>query len=78
MVHQRSEEAYELRNARRVARNFVMKNSFRDHKRAENICICYESEIEQHIWEQLKSLWTPEYVRGEVLVDSRGTGSLQK
>jgi len=68
------------RSPESTARRYILDMSFHDRDNAETVCLATESMVVAY----LDALYpdTPpiqiDVVRGEVLIDSRGDGSLQK
>jgi hypothetical protein len=65
---------------RQAARLFVITHSRRDRIQAENINIISRDQIIEELGKQFKEviLSAVKFERGEVLMDSRGRGSLQQ
>lgn len=74
MNHQRSEFA----KARRRAKQIILASSYRDYKKAETVCLMSRSQVLSCMGEGVNLGAVPDVVKGLVLVDSRGEGSLQR
>ena len=74
MRHLRSEFA----KARRRARQIILATSFRDVKKSETICMMSRTQVVGCMGEGVNVGAVPDVVKGLVLVDSRGEGSLQR
>jgi len=78
-AHKRSPEALARREQRRVANKFIFDSSFMDRERAEFVCLVDKQQIADHL-EGLFGHSETEFTqreRGEVIVDSKGKGSMQ-
>jgi len=64
---------------KKAAKRFLLNTAFNDPFRAEKICIVNRDTLIRFLQEQFDSVHMDavNFMRGEVLVDSRGTGSLQ-
>lgn len=74
MRHQRSNFA----KARRRAKQIILASSYRDFKKAETVCMMSRREVLGCMGEGVNVGAVPDVVKGLVLVDSRGEGSLQR
>ncbi len=85
MPNKRSKVGLEKQVARKqygAVRNFLLATGFRDQNRAETVCTVTPDEAAVFLKENFPGQPIFSYVtqitRGEVLVDSRGCGSLQR
>ncbi|RLC88059.1 MAG: hypothetical protein DRJ03_04115 [Chloroflexi bacterium] len=64
---------------KRAAKRFLLNTAFNDPFRAEKVCTVNRDTLIRFLQEQFNSVSMDavNFLRGEVLVDSRGTGSLQ-
>lgn len=76
MPHLRSEKAKQ----RRTARKLVIQSSYRDHERAETVCLLDGARLADLLSREFDGVHQDvvDVTRGEVIVDSRGEGSFQK
>lgn len=74
MPHLRSNFA----KARRRARQIILATAYRDFKKAETVCLMSRSQVLGCMGEGVNVAAVPDVVKGLVLVDSRGEGSLQR
>jgi hypothetical protein len=74
MPHKRSPEKDQLRRIRRI----ILNHAFRDRVRDETVCRLTRLEVLGLLNEPVLVASVPDVERGEVLTDSRGTGTLQK
>lgn len=76
MPHRRSMKARQ----RRLVKRFILKNSFKDRMKAESVCRTDPKAIIEMLQKNFDEvhLEVINYERGEVLVDSKGRGSLQR
>ena len=67
---------------KRAVKRYLLTTSYYDRERAETVCTVTPAEIILHLNSKFPNLpvhvSTVQVVRGEVLMDSRGKGSLQK
>jgi hypothetical protein len=81
--HRRSVEARVRREERRVQRvlaaRFVFDNCFLDRERAEQVCLVTQEQIADHLQGVCGHSETEftSHEKGEVLTNSKGTGSMQ-
>ena len=80
MAHKRSLESRQRRDARR----FIIKNSFRDYCVDETVNRVTWTQVENHLIEVYNELLIQDldvgyhdFVKGEVIMSSRGDGSFQ-
>jgi hypothetical protein len=80
MAHKRSPEALQRRLERKEAKILVMKNAFMDREKSEMVNLLSGKQINGLLLETFGSLQTVDsgYEKGEVLTNSRGSGSLQR
>ena len=85
MPHKRSLEAEQRRNQRSLekqeAKKLVLKSAFLDRERGETVNLLSSAQVNTLLLETFQgSLLTVDsrYEKGEVLTDSRGSGSLQR
>lgn len=74
MPHRRSLEKSQSRRVRRI----IFNHAFRDPVRDETVCRLSRLEVLGLLNEPVLVASVPDVERGEVLVDSRGTGSFQR
>jgi regulator of extracellular matrix RemA (YlzA/DUF370 family) len=74
MPHKRSPEKSQLRRIQRI----IFDHAFNDRLRHETICRLTRSEVLSLLNEPVLLSSVPEVERGEVLIDSRGTGTYQR
>jgi hypothetical protein len=74
MPHKRSPEKSQLRRIRRI----IFNHAFHDRVRSETVCRLSRLEVLGLLNEPVLVASVPDVERGEVLIDSRGTGSFQK
>ena len=74
MPHKRSPEKRQLRRIRRI----IFTHAFRDRVSYETICTLSRSEVLGLLNEPVLVASVPDVERGEVLTDSRGTGTFQR
>jgi hypothetical protein len=74
MVHKRSLEKSQLRRIERI----IFNHAFKDQLRHETICRLTRSEVLELLNEPVLLSSVPDVERGEVLIDSRGTGTFQR
>lgn len=72
MPHLRSEYA----KARRIARQYILATSYRDCKKAETMCMLEREQVSELL--DVPVVAVPDVMKGLVLVDARGEGSLQR
>jgi hypothetical protein len=73
MVHERSKISLERRRLRRL----IFAHSYQDKIRAETVSLISRVDVLNLALYVCDVSLVPDVVRGEVLVDSRGTGSFQ-
>lgn len=74
MVHKRSAEKL----LKRRVRNLILDNSRRDPWHAETICLVSRRQVLNMLKEPVAVGDVPDVEPGEILTDSRGSGSLQR
>ena len=74
MVHKRSLEKSQLRRIERI----IFNHAFNDQLRHETICRLTRSEVLELLNEPVLLSSVPDVEKGEVLIDSRGTGTFQR
>ena len=74
MPHKRSLEKSQLRRVRRI----IFNHAFSDRVRHETICRLTRSEVLELLNEPVLLSPVPDVEKGEVLIDSRGTGTFQR
>lgn len=74
MVHKKSRE----KGQRRLIRKIILSSSFRDGIRAETVSRLSRLEVLELLMRSIEVDAVPDVQKGEILVDSRGEGSLQK
>lgn len=75
--HRRSVEAQQ----RRYVNRLVSTSSYKDYDKQENINIYTSEQLEQRLVDKFGDVRTGihlQFQRGEIISDSRGTGSLQR
>jgi hypothetical protein len=73
-MHKRSYRKLEARKARSI----ILRNSFYDRKRSEVVSKLSRSDVLTMFSGFVEADFVPNIEKGEVLMDSRGNGSLQK
>jgi len=65
---------------RRLAARFVLDHSYVDRQRGESVCLSSREAVLDVLCDNFDSVLVDaaNFVRGEVLVDKRGSGSLQR
>jgi len=79
MVHKRSPEAQERRAQKIRVKQIVLANARIDHLKAETVNILSNDQVFAFLVGEFEGPWrahAEKYSQGEVLVDSRGEGSL--
>ncbi len=74
LCHRRSEAAI----ARRRARSIILACSFRDIRKSETVCMVNRVDIAGLLPGPVDYYLVPDVTKGEILVDSRGSGSFQR
>jgi hypothetical protein len=74
LCHRRSEEAV----ARRRARSVILACSFRDIRKSETVCMVNRVDVAGLLPGPVDYYLVPDVIKGEILVDSRGSGSFQR
>jgi hypothetical protein len=74
MPHKRSLEKSQLRRVRRI----IFNHAFSDSIRHETVCRLSRSEVLGLLNEPVLLSSVPDVEKGEVLIDSKGTGTFQR
>jgi len=74
MVHKRSKDSLQ----RRQIRALIFASCYQDLNRCESVCRVSRSEILGSLTGTVDVSNVPDVEKGEVLVDSRGSGSFQR
>jgi hypothetical protein len=74
MVHRRSKDSLQ----RRQIRALIFASCYQDSDRCETVCRVSRSEILACLTGPVEVANVPDIEKGEVLVDSRGSGSFQR
>jgi hypothetical protein len=77
--HRRSVEALARREQRREAHRFLFDSGRLDRTRAEFVCLVDKQQIADHLESVFGHSETEftQHERGEIIVDSKGKGSMQ-
>lgn len=62
---------------KRHIHSLIMNSSRRDSERAENVCLISRNDLLDIVCEYADLSVVPDIVKGEILIDARGQGSLQ-
>jgi hypothetical protein len=73
-MHKRSKE----RSQRRLVRKIILSSGFRDRVACEIVCRLSRQDVLALVPEPLEPGVVPDIEKGEVLANSRGTGSFQR
>jgi hypothetical protein len=75
MVHRRD---VRLKLQQRRIRRILLSTAYYDRERSETVCRVSRLDVLRMLGESGQLSLVPDVVRGEVLIDARGTGSFQR
>jgi hypothetical protein len=75
VVHRREAK---LRLQERRIRRIILATAYDDRERCETVSQVSRLDVVRMLAEPVQLSLVPDVVRGEVLIDARGTGSLQR